>query len=312
MKPLLSFVIPAKNEEENLPLLYKEIIDVLKKSKNNYEIIFIDDGSTDSTWEVITKLHTNDRHVIGIRHRGNFGKAIALINGFAKANGDIVFTMDADLQDNPKEIPHFLNGFDEGYDIVIGWKRRRLDSLDKVISSRLFNNVVSWTTGTRFHDINCGFKAYRKDVVQNINFGELFRLIPILAAKQNYKIKEIPVDHRPRKFGKSKFGFERSIQGGLDLITVIFLTRFARRPAQFFGSLGLLSGFLGASIGTYITYLWATTGGIGYRYPLLFLGVLLMIVGVQFISTGLLAEMTINLNSNQKHSAHLCVRETIS
>lgn len=312
MKPLLSFVIPSKNEEENLPLLYKEIVNVLKKIGNDYEIIFIDDGSTDKTWNVIVNLHQNDKKVIGIRHRGNFGKAIALVNGFTKARGDIIFTLDADLQDNPTEIPNFLTGFDEGYDIVIGWKRRRHDSLDKVISSRLFNEVVSLTTGTKYHDINCGFKAYHKNVVQNINFGELFRLIPILAAKQNYKIKEIPVDHRPRKFGKSKFGFERSIQGGLDLITVIFLTRFARRPAQFFGSLGLLCGFLGASIGAYITYLWATTGGIGYRYPLLFLGVLLMIVGVQFISTGLLAEMTINLNTNQQQSANLCIRETIS
>lgn len=300
MKQLLSFVIPAKNEADNLPLLYQEILDVIKKIKHDYEMIFIDDGSTDETWKIITKLHQEDKRVLGIRHRGNFGKAIALTNGFARASGDIVFTMDADLQDNPKEIPNFLTGFDEGYDIVIGWKRRRLDSLDKVISSRLFNGVVSWSTGTKFHDINCGFKAYKKEVIKNIHFGELFRLIPILAAKQNYKIKEIPVDHRPRKFGKSKFGFERSIQGGLDLITVIFLTRFARRPAQLFGSLGLISGFLGSLIGIYIVYLRITTGGIDYHYPLLFLGVLLMIVGVQFISTGLLAEMTLSLNSQRQ------------
>lgn len=310
MKPRLSFVIPAKNEAENLPLLYQEIIEVLKKTKNDYEMIFIDDGSSDQTWKVITNLHQNDKNVLGIKHRGNFGKAIALTNGFAKASGDIIFTMDADLQDNPKEIPNFLAGFDEGYDIVIGWKRRRHDSLDKVISSRLFNGVVSLTTGTKYHDINCGFKAYLKDVVKNINFGELFRLIPILAAKQNYQIKEIPVDHRSRKFGKSKFGFERSIQGGLDLITVIFLTHFARRPAQFFGGLGLMCGFLGTLIGIYITYLRITTGGIGYRYPLLFLGILLMIVGVQFISTGLLAEMTLNLNAKKQDSI-LCIREII-
>ncbi len=300
MKSKLSFVIPAKNEAENLVLLYQEILDVLKKTKNEFEIIFIDDGSTDDTWNVITKLHQEDARVTGIKHRGNFGKAIALTNGFSKAKGDIVFTLDADLQDNPKEIPNFLSGFEEGYDLVIGWKRRRYDSWDKVISSRLFNWTVSLTTGTKFHDINCGFKAYKKDVIKNINFGELFRLIPILAAKQNYKIKEIPVDHRPRKFGKSKFGFERSIQGGLDLITVIFLTRFARRPAQFFGSLGLLCGFVGSLIGAYITYLRITTGGIDYHYPLLFLGVLLMIVGVQFISTGLLAEMTLSLNSQKQ------------
>lgn len=300
MKSRLSFVIPAKNEADNLPILYQEILDVLKKTKHDYEIIFIDDGSSDETWKVITQLHQGDTKVTGIRHRGNFGKAIALTNGFARASGDIVFTMDADLQDNPKEIPNFLTGFEEGFDIVIGWKRRRLDSLDKVISSRLFNNVVSWTTGTKFHDINCGFKAYKKEVIKNINFGELFRLIPILAAKQNYKIKEIPVDHRPRKFGKSKFGFERSVQGGLDLITVIFLTRFARRPAQLFGSLGLISGIVGFLIGLYILYLRVTTGGIDYHYPLLFLGVLLMIVGVQFISTGLLAEMTLSLNSQKQ------------
>jgi len=310
MKPRLSFVIPAKNEAENLVLLYQEILAVLKKTKNEFEIIFVDDGSSDETWKVITKLRQEDTQVAGIRHRGNFGKAIALANGFAKASGDIVFTLDADLQDNPKEIPNFLSEFDEGYDLVIGWKRRRHDSWDKVVSSRLFNWFVSLTTGTKFHDINCGFKAYKKEVIMNINFGELFRLIPILAAKQNYKIKEIPVDHRPRKFGKSKFGFERSIQGGLDLITVIFLTRFARRPAQFFGSLGLLCGFVGSLIGAYITYLRITTGGINYHLPLLFLGVLLIIVGVQFISTGLLAEMIINLNS-KKSSAQDCIQTTL-
>lgn len=309
MKSRLSFIIPAKNEAENLTFLYDEIRDVLKKSRNDYEIIFIDDGSTDETWQIIGKLHQGDSKVTGIRHRGNFGKAMALTNGFAKASGDIIFTMDADLQDNPKEIPSFLTEFENGFDIVIGWKKRRHDSYDKVISSRLFNGVVSLATGTKYHDINCGFKAYKRDVIKNINFGELFRLIPILAANQNYRIKELPVDHRPRKFGTSKYGLERSIQGGLDLITVIFLTKFARRPAQLFGSLGLISGFIGLLIGVYIAYLRATTGGIDYHYPLLFLGVLLMIVGVQFISTGLLAEMTLNLNAGNRDASR-CVKET--
>jgi len=305
MKPFLSLVIPARNEEENVLLLYNEIVEVTNKLKKTWELMFIDDGSTDNTFNILKKLHSKDSRVKVLRLRGWFGKAIALKAGFENATGEIIFTLDADLQDNPKEIPNFLKKFEEGYDLVIGWKKKRHDPADRVISSRLFNFAVSVMTQTKFHDINCGFKAYKRVVVENVEFGELFRFIPILAAKQNYKVAEIVVEHRPRKFGESKFGLERAVKGFLDLITIVFLTGYLRKPGQFFGMIGLVMGFGGVLIGAYITYLRITTGGIEYRYPLLFLGVLLMIVGVQFISTGLTSEMMISLSGREKSTKAL-------
>lgn len=294
----ISIVIPAKDEEDSVYSLYQEIVAVIRQLKKTYEIIFIDDGSTDNTFAKMRSLHKKDPYVKVISFRGNFGKSAALQVGFDKARGDIVFTMDADLQDNPKEIPHFLAKLDEGYDLVSGWKKERHDPQHKVIPSRMLNLVTSKLTGVRLHDINCGFKAYRKEVIKSLNlYGELYRFIPILAAKQNFKVGEIDIEHRARKYGKSKFGLERNIKGLLDLLTIVFLTGYLKRPGHFFGGLGLLSFFFGFLIGIYIIYLRVATGSIQFRHPLLFLGILLMIIGIQFVSTGLLAELII-------HSGH--------
>lgn len=294
----LSFVIPAKNEEDSVSELYKQIAANIPKNIKSWEIIFIDDGSTDKTFANLVTLHKKNKRVRVIKHRGNFGKSAALQVGFEHAKGDIIFTLDADLQDNPREIPRFLKSIKEGYDLVSGWKKVRHDPISKVIPSRIFNKAVTILTGVPVHDTNCGYKAYRREVVQNLNlYGEQYRFIPILAAKQNYKVGEIVVEHRARKHGKSKFGIERNIKGFLDLITIVFLTGYLRRPGHFFGSLGLLSFFIGFVIGLYIAYLRITTGSIQFRHPLLFLGMLLMIVGVQLITTGLLAELLVHFNT---------------
>lgn len=292
---MLSFVIPAQNEEKSVETLYKEIEDALKEIKEDYEIIFVDDGSTDSTFKILKDLHSKHKNIKIIRHRGNWGKSIALQNGFDKAKGEIIFTLDADLQDNPKDIPLFLEKMNEGYDLVSGWKQKRLDpQFGKVIPSRIINYLVRKLTGINIHDTNCGFKAYKKEVTKNLNlYGELYRFIPIIAAKQNFKVGEIPVTHRPRKYGETKFGWSRGVKGILDLLTVIFLTGFVQKPGHFFGSLGLIAFFFGFLIGLYITYLRIATGSIQFRQPLLYLGILLMIVGIQLITTGLLAETII-------------------
>lgn len=294
-KPDLSFVIPAKNEEGNLELLYKEIVINTTKIQKTFEIVFIDDGSTDKTSVSIQKLAKKDKRVKGIILRGWWGKAAALQLGFENTIANIIFTMDADLQDDPKEIPNFLKKINEGFDLVVGWKKRRHDPWHKVIPSRFLNNLLIPTlTGIKIHDTNCGYKAMKREVLNNINlYGEQFRYLPIVVLKQNFKVAEIAINHRERKFGKSKFGIERNLKGFLDLITVVFLTGYLRRPGHFFGGLGILSFTLGFFVGTYIAYLRITTGSIQYRHPLLFFGILLMIIGVQLVSTGLLAEMII-------------------
>jgi glycosyltransferase involved in cell wall biosynthesis len=290
----LSFVIPVKNEENNVEKLVGELVEVLKKQKSHsWEIVFVDDGSYDNTFEVLRKLHGANSKVKVIKLRGNFGKAVALSEGFRNVSGDVVFTMDGDLQDNPKEIPNFLKKMEEGYDLVSGWKKTRHDPLAKVIPSRILNYfLIPLLTGVDIHDTNCGFKAYRSEVIKNTKlYGELYRYIPIMAYKQNYKVGEIEVDHRKRKYGKSKYGWFRMVKGFLDLITVVFLTGYLKRPGHFFGLMGLASFVGGFVIGLYISYLRFTTGSIQYRHPLLFLGMLLMIIGVQLVSTGLVAEM---------------------
>lgn len=309
-QPYLSFVISAKDEESSVSLLYQELIEVVNQLKTNYEIIFIDDGSIDKTFENLKNIHSKDQKVKVIRLRGNFGKSTALQIGFDYSKGDIVITLDADLQDNPKQIPLFLEKLDQGYDLVSGWKKKRYDPLSKVIPSRILNFITSKLTGVNLHDINCGFKAYKKEVIINLNlYGELYRFIPIFAAKQNYKVAEIVVEHRPRKYGKTKFGWERNIKGFLDLVTIVFLTGYLKRPGHFFGTLGIISFLGGSFIGIYITYLRFTTGSIQFRHPLLFLGMLLMIIGVQLVSTGLLAEMIIN--TKQKFDYTSAIKEIL-
>ena len=242
MKMKLSFVIPAKDEEGSVEELYREISREAGKITKQFEIIFIDDGSKDKTFEILKELSQKDKNVKVVKFRGNWGKAAAFQTGFSLATGDIIFTMDSDLQDNPSEIPNFIAKLEDGYDLVSGWKKERHDPWHKVIPSRVLNWLTGKFTGVWLHDINCGFKAYRREVVENLNlYGELFRFIPVFAAKQNYRVTEIPVEHKERKFGKSKFGFERNIKGLLDLITIIFLTGYVRRPGHFFGTLGLAS-----------------------------------------------------------------------
>lgn len=307
----LSFVIPAKNESGSVHILYEEIKSVVDPITKDFEIIFIDDGSTDDTFEQLKRIHESDKRVKVIELRGNFGKSVALQAGFDSSIGKIVFTLDADLQDDPKEIPQFLEKMSEGYDLVSGWKKVRHDpSVGKVLPSRIVNYLTRRLTGLKIHDTNCGYKAYRREVIDNLNlYGELYRFIPVIALKQRFKVTEVVVNHRARQYGKTKYGWTRGIKGMLDLLTIIFLTGYLSRPGHFFGSLGLLSFFFGFLIGLYISYLRFTTGSIQYRQPLLFLGLLLMIIGIQLISTGLLAEMIIY--TRKKISSSQFIRRTL-
>ncbi len=296
----LSFIIPAKNEEENVALLYQELTAALSKLQKPYELIYIDDGSTDNTFLNLKQLHQKDSRVKVIKLRGNFGKSIALQTGFDNARGQIIFTMDADLQDNPKEISRFLDKLNEGYDMVSGWKKQRHDPISKTFPSKIGNSLTRFLTGVKVHDLNCGFKAYKKRVIENLFlYGELYKYIPVLAEKQNFKVGEIVVSHQPRKFGKSKFGWQRNIKGFLDMLTVVFLTGYLKRPAHFFGTLGIISFFIGFLISLYITYLRIVTGSIQFHYPLLFLAMLTMIIGIQLTTTGLVAEMIVSLNQKE-------------
>lgn len=287
----LSIVIPAYNEHQSLPELIEKITRSLKPHTLTYEIIVVDDGSNDDTLEVLRSLKEKHPPLRVLSFRKNYGKSPALSVGFREAHGKSVVTMDADLQDDPAEIPNLLAKLDEGYDMVSGWKKLRHDPLSKVIPSKIFNLVTSVFSGIRIHDFNCGLKAYRQEVVKSINvYGELHRFIPVLAHWHGFKVSEIPVQHHPRVYGKTKFGLARFFNGFFDLLTVLFLTRFKSTPLHIFGFLGLVSFIIGFLIEAHLTWLWFFGTGIGQR-PLFFLGILLIIVGIQFIGFGLVAEM---------------------
>ncbi|MCK4891064.1 MAG: glycosyltransferase family 2 protein [Candidatus Pacebacteria bacterium] len=296
-KKEISIVIPAYNEAENLPVLCDEIRGIIAGVTDSYEIIIIDDGSLDKTSEAIESLRKKDSaHIMGIQFRSNFGKASALKVGFTYAQGEIIFTMDADLQDDPKEIPNFIAKINEGYDLVSGWKQNRKDSFIKNTSSKFFNFITSLFSKAKLHDFNCGFKAYRSEVAKSLDlYGQLHRYIPVMAGNQGYKISEIPVHHRKRKFGKSKYGPVRFLNGFLDLLTVMMLTKYFKRPAHFFGGLGSAALIIGLVIGSYITYLRLIYGSIQGRLPLFIAGILLVMVGVQLISLGLIGEMFVKV-----------------
>lgn len=307
--PELSIVVPLYNEEQNLGPLHSELTEVLRKLGRAYEIILVNDGSTDGSVAVLEELAMTDPAVKVLHLRRNFGKAVALSAGFQEARGNIIVTLDADLQDNPVEIPKFVAGIESGYDLVSGWKYIRRDPLSKTLPSRIFNKVVSLTTGLPLHDFNCGFKAYSRNLVDSLRiYGELHRYIPALAHGEGFRVTEIKVDHRPRKFGRSKYGWERYIRGFLDLLTVLFIIRYTKKPLHLFGSVGLLLMVLGFGINAYLAVLWMLGNAIGHR-PLLSLGILLMVLGVQFVSTGLLGEMLIHM---QKHDCESYVSRRLS
>ena len=308
-QPLVSFVIPGLNESESLPELASRITKAMEGRPEAYEIIFVDDGSTDPSWKVITELSQKDARIRGARLRHNFGKAMALKVGFRRARGEIVITMDADLQDDPSDIPAFLAKVEEGADVVVGWKVKRKDPVNRLILSWIFNGVVRWATRVRLHDMNCGFKAYRREVVQSVPiYGDLFRFFPAMAASEGFQIAEVPVMHHARAHGKSRYGLERILRGFLDLFSVFFLTRYQRKPMHFFGLLGVLLGASGFGTGGYLTTLWFMGRKIGDR-PLLLLSVLLVLVGLQLFSVGLIGEYLTYQRAKRKSADFSAVRE---
>ncbi len=299
-KVAISFVIPVMNEEQNIAPLYEKLAKQLEELGQSYEIIFVDDGSTDRTFAEVKKLHDEHPGVVRvICFRRNFGKTPALVAGFSHSRGEVVFTMDGDLQDDPEEIPHFLAKLDEGYDLVSGWKYPRLDPISKTFPSRIFNGLVSTLTGVHLHDINNGFKAYRREVIEDSNlklYGEFHRFVPVMAHWRGFSVTEIKVRHHPRKYGVSKFGAKRFARGLIDLLNVLFLTTFLRTPLRLFGPIGFWTFLLGVLVDIFVVAR-SFFGLPGFprepihNQPLLFVGILLMIFGVQLVLTGLQSEM---------------------
>lgn len=295
----ISFVVPIFNEEESLNELYKQIKDVLNSDLRGYryEIIFINDGSVDNSLEVLKQLSKKNSDIHILSFRKNLGKATALNEGFKRAKGDLVVTMDGDLQDDPKNTSLLINKLNEGFDLVVGWKKNRYDPLSKKIPSLIFNFLVGKIAKIPLHDFNSGLKIMKKEVAKEVYlYGELHRFMPVLVFNKGFKVAEVPVIHHPRKYGKSKYGPERLIRGLLDFITVRFLNSYGQKPLHFFGLIGLSSIFIGIIFGSYLSYLHFLGEKIGNR-PLLILAVLLILVGFQLLSIGLLAEMMIRKNT---------------
>jgi glycosyltransferase involved in cell wall biosynthesis len=287
----VSVVVPLFNEAATISALYDEVHAALEPTGMAWEVVYVDDGSTDSSYRELVKVHAANTNVRVVRLRRNFGKAAALAAGFEAAGGDVVVTMDADLQDDPAEIPALVEKLDEGFDLVSGWKRDRQDPFSRRLVSHVYNTVSSWVTRVQLHDMNCGLKAYRSDVLENVRlYGELHRFVPVLAHQLGYGVTEIPVNHRPRLNGRSRYGFERYLRGFFDLLTVAFMGRYRRRPLHLFGGIGFALGLSGSAILLYLTAIKIGGASIGGR-PLLMLGVLLVVVGIQFFSLGLVGEM---------------------
>ncbi|MDP3988700.1 MAG: glycosyltransferase family 2 protein [bacterium] len=303
--PEISLVIPVYNEEESVKLLHQEIVSVLQEIGRSYEIIFVDDGSTDGTGEVLGGL-VPATVIIFAR---NFGKSQALQAGFDEARGDYIVTLDGDLQDDPREIPRMLARAEQGIDLVCGWKRKRRDPFSKRFVSKVANGVTRMLTGTHVHDMNCGFKVYRKEFAKSIQFfGDMHRYIPAVAAVKGFSVDELEVEHRKRAFGNSKYGIARLVSGLFDFITLLFLRKFTDRPMHFFGGIGFILEVLGLGILAYLSLLKVVQGAaIGDR-PLLLFGVLLAIVGLQLLSLGLLGELIIRQKTDTRMFA---IREII-
>jgi glycosyltransferase involved in cell wall biosynthesis len=301
-------VVPSLDEEESLAELTDQIRAALADVAP-YEILFIDDGSSDGTWRVITELSQKFEEVRGLRLRKNFGKAMALSAGFERARGETIVMMDADLQDDPVELPKFLAKLDEGYDLVVGWKVNRLDPTNRKVLSRIFNSTVARMSGVALHDMNCGFKAFRREVIKSIPiYGDLFRFIPVLADWQGFRVTEVPIQHHKRKYGASRYGIERVLCGLFDLMSVLFLTRYSRKPMHLFGLVGLVMSTLGVAVCGYLTVLWINGAAIGNR-PLLLLGVLLILLGIQFFGLGLVGEFLAFQHQRKHDREHLPIRE---
>jgi glycosyltransferase involved in cell wall biosynthesis len=300
---VISVVVPVYDERDSLAALYAEIAEVARAAQIDVEIIFVDDGSTDGSWPIILELAREHAEVHGIRFRRNFGKAAALLAGFRAARGDIIFTLDADLQDDPAEIPRFLAQLNETksgqrLDVISGWKRVRRDPWHKVWPSRVFNHMVSWLTGVHLHDHNCGMKCYRAEVFREVRlYGELHRFIPVLAAARGFRVGEIEINHRPRRFGHSKYGVRRFVKGFLDLLTVKFLTGFGQRPQHLLGGLGLVSFLLGTLGLLYLAVTWVIRMWYPEKYEplhqraLLIYSLAALLLGAQMMSIGFLAEL---------------------
>jgi glycosyltransferase involved in cell wall biosynthesis len=298
---MLSIVIPVLNEAESLEPLHRELAEVAAAEAYEMEIIFVDDGSSDGSWETIRRLAERDSRVQGIRFRRNFGKAAALSAGFAQARGELLITLDADLQDDPREIPRFLAAMERDLDCVSGWKKIRRDPWHKVFPSRVFNVLVSSLTGVRLHDHNCGMKCYRREIFDEVQlYGELHRFVPVLAASRGYRVGEIEINHRPRQHGRSKYGLARFLKGFLDLLTVKFLTGFGQRPQHVLGAAGLLFFSLGLMGLFYLAGQWIVTRWVPGLEPrniheraLMYYSIASLLVGGQFMSIGFLAELFI-------------------
>jgi glycosyltransferase involved in cell wall biosynthesis len=307
----ISVIIPAKDEADSIPELSQWISRVMQTHGFSYEVIYIDDGSTDSTWEEIRKASVTYPGFRGIRFNRNFGKSASLHTGFRQAKGDVVITMDADLQDSPDEIPELYRMIrEDGYQIVSGWKKKRHDPITKTLPSKVYNSFTRMLSGIKLHDFNCGLKAYANIVVKNVSvYGEMHRYIPVMAKWAGFtKIGEKVVEHRERKYGSSKFGFERVLRGLLDLLTITFVGRFARRPMHFFGTLGILSFVLG--FGFTVKIIWDKIDSVYFsgvplkrevtEQPIFFLALVALVIGVQLFLTGFLAELLARQSLSKK------------
>ena len=296
----LSVVVPALNEGDALPGLVEEIAAACTETGRRWELIIVDDGSTDGSFAIIEKLASARPQLRGVRLRSNLGKSAALAVGIDHSAGEVIVTIDGDGQDDPADIPRLIAGLESGADLVSGWKRERRDPLTRRVASKVFNSATGRFSGVRLHDMNCGLKAYRGDCARSLQiYGELHRYLPVLAAQQGWRVAELPVNHREREHGRSRFGGERYLRGGLDLLTVTFLGRYRHRPLHLFGGLGLGLTAIGLLISLYLTILKISGESIGQR-PLLFLGVLLIVVGIQLLSVGLLGQMLVVIGNERR------------
>ena len=294
MQRNISIIIPIYNEELSISSLYQEINKVIPNNFNEYEIIFVDDGSSDKSFNIINKLTLNDSHIILIQLNRNYGKSDALNEAFKLAKYEYIATLDGDLQDDPNELTKLIDKLDEGWDCVSGWKKDRKDPYSKTIPSYFFNKFINIFSGLKLHDLNCGIKVYRKNAIQSLNiYGGLHRYIPLLLFNNGYRVTESVVNHRSRKHGQTKYGKSRFFHGIFDFLTIYFLKKYFNKPMYFFGSIGFLLSFIGILINLYLSMLWFQGKYIGSR-PLFFLGILLIVVGIQSLSIGLIGELIVN------------------